>query len=83
MNNARLSHRGKVARKIVRESAYGALVVIVLAFCLFPVFWMLLMSFKTRVETIDPSVWIFRPTLENYENVVVSDNLLLFLKIAS
>ena len=45
----------------------------------FPFFWMVLTSLKTRVEALDPSVWIFHPTLDNYASVFDERNLGLFL----
>ena len=47
------------------------------AFCVFPFYWMLLTSFKQRVDVTDPSVWIFVPTLQNYIDVFEKRNLLL------
>ncbi len=46
-------------------------------FCIFPFFWMLLTSFKQRVDVTDPSVWIFVPTMRNYIDVFQKRNLLL------
>jgi len=46
-------------------------------FCIFPFFWMLLTSFKQRVDVTDPSVWIFVPTIQNYIDVFEKRNLLL------
>lgn len=45
----------------------GLLIAIVLVFFLFPIFWILLMSFQTNEEIlrIPPSLW-FEPTLTNY-----------------
>lgn len=53
--------------KLVR----GALISLVLIFFMFPIFWILLMSFQTNetILRIPPSV-IFEPTLENYRALV-------------
>ncbi len=45
-------------------------------FCIFPFFWMLLTSLKIRVEVIDPSIWVFRPTFQNYQDVFLKRNLI-------
>lgn len=58
---------------------YSLLIVFTL-FCIFPFFWMLLTSLKARVDVIDPSVWIFKPTFENYKNVFEKRNLLFNIK---
>lgn len=47
---------------------------------LFPLLWMLLASFKTSLEVIDPSrVLNFTPTLTNYGNVVAQGDFLRFI----
>ena len=39
---------------------------------LFPIFWIVVSSFKTRVDTLAlPPVWLFRPTLDAYLRVFV------------
>lgn len=50
------------------------LALLILLFFLFPLVWVFLTSFKTRVQIFgDPlSLW-FRPTLENYEAILRSD----------
>jgi sorbitol/mannitol transport system permease protein len=50
---------------------------LVAAVIFFPIFWMVLTSFKTEVEAITPSV-IFRPTFENYVAVQERANYLRF-----
>ncbi|MBT2293217.1 carbohydrate ABC transporter permease [Paenibacillus albidus] len=37
--------------------------------CVFPLIWMLLISLKTKTQALDPSMWIFTPTFENYKAV--------------
>src|SRR5204863_4562713 len=46
----------------------GALITLVLVFFLFPIFWILLMSFQTNetILRIPPSI-MFEPTLSNYK----------------
>ncbi len=57
---------------------YLQLILILVPF-LFPLFWMLLSSFKTQVEnTAYPPVWIFRPTLSNYREVFVKNPFFQF-----
>jgi ABC-type glycerol-3-phosphate transport system permease component len=43
-----------------------------LVLSLFPIFWIVVSSFKTRVDTLAlPPVWLFRPTLDAYLRVFV------------
>jgi multiple sugar transport system permease protein len=70
-----ISQRKKAVKIIL--NLLTALVVIA---CLFPFFWTIMTSIKTRVETIDPSVWFFKPTLENYRAVFQKRDLLFYIK---
>ena len=51
--------------KILRGVGFYAAVLLILFFCIFPIFWMLITSFKPVSEVYSTSV-IFRPTLENF-----------------
>jgi len=42
------------------------LLAIVVVLTLFPIYYMVTTSLKTPILTYDPSVWIFKPTFENY-----------------
>lgn len=59
---------------------HALLLILVSLICVFPLFWMLLISLKTSAQTYDPSVWIFKPTLENYRAVFEDRNALMYLK---
>ena len=37
-------------------------------------------SLKTRVDTINPAVWLFKPTLENYQAIFQKRDLLFYIK---
>lgn len=65
-----------LARRYVANTALIAVAVI----AIFPFFWMLLVSLKSRVLTYDPSVWIFKPTLENYITIFRERHLLHYAK---
>ncbi len=56
-------------RKTAVRWALNLLTAIVLVLCVFPFVWTIMTSLKTRVQTIDPSVWVFKPTAENYQAV--------------
>jgi sorbitol/mannitol transport system permease protein len=51
---------------------------IVAAAIFFPIFWMVITSFKTEVEAIAPPTLIFKPTIENYVTVQERANYLRF-----
>jgi len=54
------------------------LVGIVVTFCVFPFCWTIAISFKRRIDIIDPSTWIFRPTILNYVKVIVGRNIFTY-----
>lgn len=56
------------------------LMILVVLAAVFPFFWMVMTSLKTRAQTIDPSIWIFKPTLENYQAVFEKRDLSLYIK---
>jgi len=63
-----------------RESlwTYVLLVLLLIPF-LFPLVWMFLSSLKTQVEnTAYPPVWIFTPTLQNYQEVFQKNPFVTF-----
>jgi multiple sugar transport system permease protein len=57
-------------RVSVATIAHAAGLVAVLAFALFPTYWMVTSSLKEQTELLaSPPVWFFRPTLANYEDI--------------
>jgi multiple sugar transport system permease protein len=72
-------NRPPVSRR-VGGIARGVGIAVVLVVLLFPLVWMLLASFKTSLEVVDPSrVLNFTPTLDNYRNVVAQGDFLRFI----
>jgi len=58
-------------RKPVRSIVLAAVAGIGLAVWVFPVIWGLLTSFKTERDVLAyPPVWFFKPTLDNYREVI-------------
>jgi multiple sugar transport system permease protein len=57
-------------RKSAVEAVYWVLTAAAIGYFTFPAFWMLLMSFKTRLDaTAFPPVWLFQPTLAHYQGI--------------
>ena len=55
------------------------LMALVLVIMLFPFYWMILTSFRNQLaNTSATPVWFFRPTLDNYINVVRGNDFLAF-----
>lgn len=58
-----------------------ALVIMLLAFFLFPIYWMVSTSIKPAQEILTrPPVWIFEPTLDHYRFAFQEANFGLFIK---
>ncbi|MEK5037364.1 carbohydrate ABC transporter permease [Sporosarcina sp. FSL K6-3457] len=55
-------------------------VVFICIICIFPLFWMLVISLKTGTQTLDPSIWLFKPTFENYKEAFLNRNILDYMK---
>lgn len=54
--------------------------ILVLAFFLFPVFWIVLTSIKTRVDAFAyPPVWLFEPTLQAYAQLIIERGFMVNL----
>lgn len=58
---------------------YVLIIVMIIPF-VFPLFWIVSASFKTQAQIVSmPPVWIFTPTLENYEKVFIDQHFAKFL----
>jgi len=70
--------------KIKKLAALGArfsVQLLILAFFVFPLFWLLTASFKRPVEAVSlPPVWIFTPTLANYHSILIKAHFTYFLR---
>jgi multiple sugar transport system permease protein len=65
--------------RALRRGTFWCLLILTLAFLLFPLLWMALGSFKTQVDFMAyPPRWLFRPTLANYEKVLIGGDFLKF-----
>lgn len=66
------------ANRTVRSIALAAVAGVGLAVWVFPVVWGLLTSFKTERDVLAyPPVWLFRPTLDNYREVIFGASSIL------
>lgn len=77
MTPAGRSSKWRLRRKAERgadRALFGATLLVLLVFFLFPLVWMILSSLKTNVEvTAYPPLWLFRPTLQNYTDVFANN----------
>ncbi|MBO1001654.1 carbohydrate ABC transporter membrane protein 2 (CUT1 family) [Pseudogracilibacillus auburnensis] len=67
-------------KSIMINNLFRLLIILVCALCAFPLFWMLIVSLKSGVLILDPSVWFFTPTLENYQDAFFYRNILDYIK---
>jgi multiple sugar transport system permease protein len=62
-------------KRSLKAIAYLAVIVIVIVW-IFPIFWMIMTSFKTRIETFSiPPIWFFKPTFSNYRDLFFASNI--------
>lgn len=65
--------------KIFGRAGVFLLMAIVLIVMLFPFYWMILTSFRNQLDNTSATpVWFFRPTLDNYRNVLQENDFLTF-----
>ncbi len=67
---------GKKAAKIGK----GLILTAASLFFIGPYLWMVLISFKPKVDIFEPGKFIFRPTLENYANIIQEAHILDYFK---
>lgn len=59
-----------MAKKIIKNIIRYFILIIFILFFIFPVFWIMSLSIKTRIQIFSiPPVWIFKPTLNNYNTL--------------
>lgn len=63
-----------------RSLLANAALIIVALIAVFPLLYMLMVSLKSRVQTYDPGIWVFKPTFENYIAVFRERDLLHYAK---
>ncbi len=72
-------HRGRKKYPQVRAWLAGAGLWVVVLVLLFPFVWMVLMSLRNQVQNTSAiPVWIFAPTLENYQAVLQQQHFLSY-----
>lgn len=80
MNNQR-SYKRSPARYLLGFAKYAVLFVILL-FLLFPVYWMLVTSLKTNVESyrLTPTLWPETLSIEGYRTLIADGKFLIYYK---
>lgn len=72
-----MSRKGKRrAVSLVR----GIFLLLVCLACLIPFVWMIMVSFRNRVDILDPTKIFVTPTLKNYQAIIEQSNILDFFK---
>jgi multiple sugar transport system permease protein len=68
-----------VRRRKIKGLILDILIAVVVIGSVFPFVWMVITSFKIRIQTIDPSVWFFHPTLENYRAIFQKRDMFIYI----
>ena len=72
---AKAANQARARRRVTVNVAYGIGMALLVLFYLLPFLWMLLNAFKTPLQIIKmPPDLIFKPTLQNFDNVFNSQN---------
>ncbi len=57
-------------------AAQIVLLLLILTFCVFPFYWMVVTSLKTQIVALQsPPAWLFEPTFSNYREVLFGDGV--------
>lgn len=64
---------------IIKQIGIYFLIAVVVIIALFPFYWMVVTSLKTRIDTLNPAMWVFKPILDSYITVIQNDNLQMYL----
>jgi len=62
-------------RKNLRALGKGILIFLICCFFIFPFVWMVLISFRSRVDILDPSKIFVPLTLDNYTTIIRDNNI--------
>lgn len=73
------TRRGVTTRRGLGRFVTGTLLLGMLLVCVFPLFWMIVVSLKEAKDVTNPAVWFVTPNLDNYVDVFVNRNLAHFL----
>ncbi|MDI6871141.1 MAG: carbohydrate ABC transporter permease [Bacillota bacterium] len=81
MSNGKRDTRTAAGRaRLMRSIGYLLAIGLVSLVFLFPIYWMLATSLKSRVQTFTlPPVWLFKPTLEHYVQVITERQLFRYM----
>jgi multiple sugar transport system permease protein len=72
------SPRHRPWKRTAVDAFFWLLVALVIVYFTFPAVWMLVMSFKTRLDaTAFPPVWFFHPTLVHYQGIFSTSTMSL------
>ena len=70
----------KTHRRVILGHALSVLTILIALLMFFPIFWMVLTSFKTEADAYtSPPTLIFQPTLENYRVAFLEPDYLIYL----
>lgn len=76
VERATSTRRGaRSAKHRLGRTLTGALLLGMLVVCVFPLFWMGVVSFKQAKDVTNPAIWFVAPNLENYIDVFVNRGL--------
>lgn len=67
-------------KKTITSVLRGIFLFLVCVACLAPFVWMVMVSFRNKVDIINPAKLIVAPTLKNYQSIIQDSNIMHFFK---
>lgn len=68
------------AKKVSLKVVVGVFLFLICVFCLFPFVWMVMVSFRNKVDIINATSIFVAPTLDNYRTILQTNNIMVFFK---
>lgn len=68
----------KSRHKKIKSTLKMVFLALVCCFVIFPFLWMIMVSFRNRVDIFNPGNWFIAPTIKNYVTIVENNNILKY-----
>ena len=68
----------KIRHKELKATLKMVFLILVCCFIILPFLWMIMVSFRNRVDIFNPGNWFITPTIKNYVTIIENNNILKY-----
>lgn len=68
----------KQIKKYIFNILKATIIICVCFFIMFPFLWMIMVSFRNKVDIFNPGDWLIAPTLNNYTTIIQKNNIIKY-----